>query len=321
MNMAEKMNWKRVLAVVLIASTALIFTGCGAKGKSESDLKSTKTFTGKYIVSAKYAAKQVGKKNVLFVDCRGDKFANKGTVKGAIATTWQDLCTCGPEYGEAGDKDWGKIPSPADLSKRLSKLGMTKTKNIYLVGLTLTGWGDDARVLWELNAAGFTKARIVNGGYEGLVDAGVKTQKGASTPKPAAVKITKINYDHTITTEQLQKNYKDYKIIDVRTKAEYNGATKYDEAKGGHLPGAIFIPYTDFFRDNNTLISKTDIDAMMKKAGITKNDKIVTYCTGGIRSAYIQLVLQMSGYKHTYNYDQSYWRWCRVGKVSTTKVK
>ncbi|MFC2662013.1 MAG: sulfurtransferase [Eubacterium sp.] len=319
--MKKRRTWTAVLAMLLIAATALLFTGCGAKGKSSDELKSKKTFTGKYIVSAKYAAKQAGKKNVLFVDCRGADLAKKGTVKGAIATTWQELCTCGSQYGEAGDKDWGKIPSPSDLSKRLSKLGMTKDKKIYLVGLTLDGWGDDARVLWELNAAGFTNARIVNGGFQGLKDAGVKTQKGASTPKPGKVKVTKINYNHTITTEQLQKHYKDYKIIDVRTKAEYNGATKYKEAKGGHLPGAVFMPYTGFFREDSTLISKKDIDAMMKKAGISKNDKIVTYCTGGIRSAYVQLVLQMSGYKHTYNYDQSYWRWCRVGKVSTTKVK
>ncbi len=319
--MIMKKRWKSVLAVCLIVTTALVFTGCGAKGKSSDQLKSKKTFTGKYIVSAKYAAKQVGKKNVLFVDCRGADEAKKGTVKGAIATTWQDLCTCGSQYGKAGDKNWGKIPSASDLSARLSKLGMTKNKKIYLVGLTLDGWGDDGRVLWELNAAGFTNARIVNGGYQALKDAGVKTQKGASAPKAASVKVSKINFNHTVTTEELQKHYKDYKIIDVRTKAEYNGATKYKEAKGGHLPDAVFMPYTDFFREDGTLISKKDIDAMMKKAGISKDDKIVAYCTGGIRSAYIQLVLEMSGYKHTYNYDQSYWRWCRVGKVSTTKTK
>ena len=54
---------------------------------------------------------------------------------------------------------------------------------------------------------------------------------------------------------------------------------------------------------------------MMTDAGISKDDKIVAYCTGGIRSAYMQLVLEMAGYENTWNYDQSYWRWAVVGEV------
>jgi thiosulfate/3-mercaptopyruvate sulfurtransferase len=318
------MKKKRLIsffAAALAVVMAFGLTGCGSKGTPDSELKSKKAFTGKYIVSASYAKKQVGKDNVLFVDCRGEDEAKKGTVKGAVATTWQDLCTCSSRYGEPCDKDWGKIPEPDDLASRLGKLGMTKDKDIYLIGETLDGWGDDGRVLWELNAAGYTKAKIVNGGYDALENAGVKTQKGASEPKAGKVEISSINYDHTVTTEDLQKNYDDYKIIDTRTEEEYNGATKYDEAKGGHLPDAIFIPYTDLFRENGTLKSKKDIEAMMEDNGISKDDRIVTYCTGGIRSAYFQLVLEMCGYRHTYNYDQSYWRWCRVGKVSTTKAR
>ena len=112
-----------------------------------------------------------------------------------------------------------------------------------------------------------------------------------------------------------QKNYKDYKIVDVRTDEEYEGAKKYNEAKGGHLPGAIHIRYTDLFREDGTLRSQADIDKMLKDAGISKDDKIVTYCTGGIRSAYMQLVLEMAGCKNTWNYDQSFWRWAVVGDV------
>ena len=101
----------------------------------------------------------------------------------------------------------------------------------------------------------------------------------------------------------------------MRTEEEYEGAVKYNEAKGGHLPGAIFMPYTDLFREGGTLRSQADIEQMMTDAGISKEDKIVAYCTGGIRSAYMQLVLEMAGYENTWNYDQSFWRWAVVGEV------
>jgi thiosulfate/3-mercaptopyruvate sulfurtransferase len=156
---------------------------------------------------------------------------------------------------------------------------------------------------------------MVDGGIDAVEEAGAATQKGASDPVAGEVTIDSIDNTHVITTDELMDNYDDYKVVDVRTEEEYKGATKYNEAQGGHLPGAIFIPYTSLFREDGTLISQADIEAVLEEAGISKDDKIVTYCTGGIRSAYAQLVFEMAGYENTFNYDQSFWRWAVVGDV------
>ena len=117
------------------------------------------------------------------------------------------------------------------------------------------------------------------------------------------------------TTEELQANYDEYTIVDVRTDEEYNGAILYNEAQGGHLPGAIHVRYTDLFQEDGTLKPNSELAEMFESAGVDKEDKVVTYCTGGIRSAYTQLVLEMCGYENTWNYDQSFWRWAVVGEV------
>lgn len=309
--MKKSMRW---ISLGLMA--ALLLTGCGKnKGVSDEELVSTDVFEGKYLVTADYAKEHVGDDNVLFVDCRGEDNAKKGTVEGAVATTWQELCTCDESYGKSGDEGWGKIPEASDLAERLGKLGMTKEKEIILLGETLNGWGDDARVLWELVAAGYENVKMVDGGYSAVEKAGAPTQKGASDPTAAEVTIDSIDKTHVMETDELQNNYDEYKIVDVRTDEEYEGATKYNEAQGGHLPGAIHLRYTDLFREDGTLRSKADIEKMLTDAGISKDDKIVTYCTGGIRSAYAQLVYEMAGYENTWNYDQSYWRWAVVGDV------
>lgn len=309
--MKKLMKW---LSVALIA--AFVLTGCGGdKGVSDDELVSQDAFEGDYLVTADYVKEHIDDDNVLFVDCRGADTAKKGTVKGAIATTWQELCTCDESYGSQGDENWGKIPEADDLAKRLGSLGMTQDKELILLGETSSGWGDDARVLWELVAAGYTNVKMVDGGYAAVEDAGVETQKGASEPTAADVTIDSIDNTHVMGTDELLNNYDNYVIVDVRTDDEYEGATKYNEAKGGHMPGAIHIRYTDLFRENGTLKSQADIEKMMEDAGISKTDNIVTYCTGGIRSAYTQLVLEMCGYENTWNYDQSYWRWCVVGDV------
>lgn len=312
MKMRMKKTGALFLTAVLLAGC---LAGCGSKGVPENELVSDAAFEGAYLVTADYVKEHAADENVLLVDCRGADKAKKETLEGAVATTWQEIRTCGESYGKEGDEGWGKIPEPLELSKKLGELGMSKDKEIILLGETLDGWGDDATVLWELAAAGYDNVKMVDGGYSAAKAAGVPTQKGASEPEPADVSIDAIDNTHVMGTEELQAHYDEYKILDVRTEDEYKGAVKYHEAKGGHLPGAIFMPYTELFREGGTLRSQADIEKMMTDAGISKDDKIVAYCTGGIRSAYMQLVLEMAGYENTWNYDQSFWRWAVVGEV------
>jgi thiosulfate/3-mercaptopyruvate sulfurtransferase len=90
---------------------------------------------------------------------------------------------------------------------------------------------------------------------------------------------------------------------------------KYGEAKGGHIKGAVFVPYLDLFQKDGTLKTNDEITAMFEAQGVNKTDRVVAYCTGGIRSAYVQMVLEMCGYETTFNYDQSYWNWCVDNEV------
>lgn len=305
---------KKLRALSILMLLVMLLAGCGSKELSEEE-KGMAAFEGEYLVTADYVKEHMDDENVLIVDCRGEDSAKKGTPEGAIAVTWKGLCTCDESYGAAGDEGWGKIPEASDLEERLSKLGITKDKELIMVGETTDGWGEDARILWELVAAGYDNVKMVDGGFTALKAAEVPMQKGASEPVAGDVTIDELDMTHVMETEELTENYDEYVVLDVRTEKEYNGATKYGEAKGGHLPGAIYFPYLELFKGDDTLKSKEEIVSMLEDAGVSKDDKIVAYCTGGIRSAYVQLVLEMCGYEDTWNYDQSYWRWCVVNEV------
>lgn len=312
-----KQKWMRKGAAIVLAMTmAIAMMGCAGKAPAQSTEETSEpaeSFQGEYLISPEEAAELVGSEDVIFVDARGSKQAIMGTVDGAIATTWQELCTC--QEGAAGDEGWGKIPEAEDLAKRLGDLGLAKDKQIIFIGETLEGWGDDGRLLWEFVAAGYENVKMIDGGYKAAKAAGIKTQHMASKLDPVEVTIDEIDNTHVMETEELQANYDQYVVVDVRTDEEYNGEVLYGEAKGGHLPGAIHVRYTDLFQENGKLKMPEEIIAMFEEAGVNKEDKVVAYCTGGIRSAYVQLVLEMCGYENTWNYDQSYWRWCVVNEV------
>lgn len=199
-------------------------------------------------------------------------------------------------------------PKMAALAKVIKKAGRG----------AITDWNTmraKGRILWELVAAGFPNVKMVDGGYDALVAAGAPIVKGAAAYTPAEVTIEAIDETHLINTDALAADYANYKIVDVRADEEYEGQVLYGEAKGGHLPGAIHIRYTDLFNEDCTLKTNEEIIAMFEAAGLAKTDNIVTYCTAGIRSAYMQLILEMCGYENTWNYDESYYRWCACQEV------
>lgn len=312
---------KKLLSVVLIVvlMSSLTFFACG-KDETKTDSNAgaagatdVVAFEGDYIVDAAYVLENMGSENLLLVDARGEDVAKKGTVDGAIATAWQYLATC--EDGKSGDPMWGTILDEKRLSERLSALGMSKEKEIVLFAEGKDGWGDDGRILWELVCAGYEDVKMVDGGFQALKTAGVPVVKGATKPVATEVTIDGFDFTHNINTEELSANYDSYKVIDVRADEEYEGKVLYGEAKGGHLPNAIHIKYTDLFNAQGMLKSNSEITKMVEAQGIAKTDKIVTYCTAGIRSAYMQLILEMCGFENTQNYDESYYRWAAINAV------
>lgn len=305
----------KVLVLILVLCVALV--GCNSQEPKDVQISAeeqteSKAFEGKYVVNADYVKEAVGKENVLLIDARGADAAKEGTVEGAIAVNWQMLANM---EGKTGDPMWGTVLEPSALSEKLSSLGISNDKEIIVFGMAQNGWGDEGRIVWQLNLAGFENVKMVDGGLSALTDAGLNIVKGAAEPAPSEAVVTKLNEAHNINTEALKAEYDSFKVVDVRAVEEYEGQTLYGEANGGHLPSAIHIKFVDLFKEDGTLKSNDDITAIFTEAGISKEDKIVTYCTAGIRSAYMQLVLEMNGFENSFNYDESFYRWSAVNEL------
>lgn len=302
------MKNKRWIILLCALATLLLSVGCQGNQTTSTESKQDKTaFTGKYMVDASYVKEHLKDENVILVDARGEEAARKGTIEGAITTTWQNLSNM--ENVKKGEYDWAVILEPSALSKKLGELGLSKDKEIILFAEGPKGWGEDGRILWTLRAAGYDNAKMVDGGLSALQAAGLPKSNEVKKPTPVEVQIDPLDRTHVINTKELEGSYKDYKLVDVREDKEFNGEILYGEAKGGRLPDAIQVKFTDLFHADGTLLSNEEITAQFEDKGIKKTDRVVAYCTSGIRSAYTQLVLEMLGYEHTKNYEGSYNTW------------
>jgi thiosulfate/3-mercaptopyruvate sulfurtransferase len=62
---------------------------------------------------------------------------------------------------------------------------------------------------------------------------------------------------------------------------------------------------------NATVKDLAAIKAGLEEKGLSPDDDIVTYCTGGVRSSWLYFVLKLAGYQKVRNYPGSWWEWSR----------
>ena len=99
--------------------------------------------------------------------------------------------------------------------------------------------------------------------------------------------------------------------IDVRRIEEFNGKTPYGSEYGGHLPRAHHLHWASFFDPKGRLVHVNQMRSILTNAGIHLKGPIVTYCTGGVRSAWVYMILRLLNYPTVSNYDGSWWEWSR----------
>ena len=82
-------------------------------------------------------------------------------------------------------------------------------------------------------------------------------------------------------------------------------------ARGGHIPGAVHIEWTEATAGDNVLKpDRRAARACTKSQGVTPDKDVITHCQLGIRAAHTWFVLKhVLGYPNVRNYDGSWQEW------------
>lgn len=257
-------------------------------------------------ISVASLQKAMASKDIILLDARGKDAYDGGHIPGALAISWQELSNMTAEFATP---TWGSVVDPITLGNSIAHLGIDGSKPVVIYADTEKGWGEEGRVYWTLKMAGIEDVRMLDGGINLWNDVSAGLTKEISEGTPVAFEIKALDKTHTITTADLSANYMDYKVIDTRDLDEYEGAVKFGEVRGGHLPGAIHLAYKSLLEKDGQLKSDEALVQLFESLGLKKEDKIATYCTAGIRSAYVAVILENLGYENVVNYDESFYVW------------
>jgi len=166
-----------------------------------------------------------------------------------------------------------------------------------------------ARGLWFLEFYGHPNVKMLDGGFIAWKAAGAPVTTEATPPKAAVFKINERREVLATADDVLQSlNKKEIAILDTRSVGEYLG-THVRAARGGAIPGAIHIEWTDNIAPDGKFKSNDALTAMYEQAGITPEKEVLSYCQGGYRAAHSYVALRLLGFPRVRNYIGSWKEW------------
>ena len=243
-------------------------------------------------------------------DVRGDKDFAKGHLPGALSA--------GDAAAVLRDANAEDFLPTAEVAKILGAAGIDPAKETVVYGSRGTWNAYFGR--YALRYFGGTKVTVYHEGIEGWQAAGLPVEAGAPKPAPIALTLAPNAAVAVSTPEVLARvGNKDVQIVDARTPKEFAGAD-VRALRGGHIPGAVNIPYEMNWSDPETLqklAQKTvgDNRGMSLKAQpelqalyarLDPNKETVVYCQSGARASETAGVLEQLGFRNVKVYDSSW---------------
>jgi thiosulfate/3-mercaptopyruvate sulfurtransferase len=166
-----------------------------------------------------------------------------------------------------------------------------------------------ARAFWALEYFGHRHARMLDGGFTAWQAGGHPV---STSPRPAEPTTwTGTREDDRLATWQDvhdRRDQEDVVVLDTRSLGEYQGTT-VRAARGGCIPGAVHVEWTDNLAPDGTFKPAAELRAMYEAAGVTPDKEVLTYCQGGYRAAHSYLALRLLGYPRVRTYIGSWKEW------------
>ncbi|HXF52080.1 MAG TPA: sulfurtransferase [Dehalococcoidia bacterium] len=257
------------------------------------------------LVTTDWLARHLDDRDVRVVETGTDRATtyDEGHVPGAL---WVDPHT---ELLREGDESSGEVITPQQFAALMSRLGVTPSTLVVAYGDQ--GGRHATRLFWTCRMYGHDAVCVVDGGREAWLAEGRPVTRETPVVTPTAYPVPEPRPGFDITAEEIRDRLgrPDFVVLDVRTPEEYRGED-VRAARGGHIPGAILIPWTATLTEDYHLKPLDELRALFRDAGVTPDRTVAVHCQLGVRASHTWFVLtQALGYRDVRNYDGSWQEW------------
>ncbi len=263
------------------------------------------------LVDVEWLKNNLGKPNLAIIEVDYDPQLayEQGHIPGALLIDWR--------------KDMNKqrirdIIDAKEFEDLMSRLGVSNDTNVILYGDYNNWFATFA--FWVFQMYNHERVQLLNGGRKKWIDSGGELTKEVPKPRTATYRVEKVNLENRIFLDELLKEKigdPELVLVDVRSPAEFTGEItappEYPQEhaqRGGHIPGALNIPWGQAIREDGTFKSFEELKQLYSSKGVTPDKNIITYCRIGERASVTWFVLKyLLGYPRVRVYDGSWTEW------------
>jgi thiosulfate/3-mercaptopyruvate sulfurtransferase len=233
---------------------------------------------------------------------------NQGHVPGSVLFDWKK---------DINDPIRRDILSKQQLEELFSRSGVSNDTTLALYG-DFNNWFA-AFAFWVFKYYGVKDVRIINGGRKKWIEEDKPLSKDIPEYQRTSFKASAPDESVRAYLEDVRKDLgnKESSFVDVRGPKEFTGEilappeypTEHAQ-RGGHIPGAVNIPWGQAVRDDGTFKSAEELASLYESKGVSRDKDVITYCRIGERSSHTWFVLKyLLGYPNVRNYDGSWTEW------------
>lgn len=237
-------------------------------------------------------------KRLMILDARSHNAYLKAHVPDA---QWVDHDRWSKAFGDGGNvSDW---------EREIGNLGISGDDTVVV-------YDDDraknaARIWWILRYYGVKDVRILNGGWLAWQKAELPVEKGETAYESVPFKAQE-QPDRLASTAEVLASLREgnLQVVDVRSLAEHCGTNKLSNARGGAIPGAKHLEWSELIDPKtHRFKSPSEIKKLLDEAGIVLDRPAATHCQGGGRASVTAFGLELMGGQGVQNYYRGWSAW------------
>ena len=196
--------------------------------------------------------------------------------------------------GPPGPAGRHPLPDPAVFGAAMRAAGVSQHRPVVVY--------DDrdataaARGWWLLLYHGHENVRVLDGGYDAWLAAGLQVSRAGPAGKPGDF-TARPGHMPVLDAAGAESMARAGLLLDARAGERYRGEHEPVDAVAGHIPGAVSAPTADNVNPDGTFRSAAELSARFRALGADSGvGPVGAYCGSGVTAAHEVLALALAGF-------------------------
>jgi thiosulfate/3-mercaptopyruvate sulfurtransferase len=186
------------------------------------------------------------------------------------------------------------LPDPVRFQAAMRRCGVGRGRPVVVYDQRDTTAA--ARAWWLLGYHGHADVRVLDGGYDGWVEAGHEVTTEVPRPRPGDF-VARPGGRPLLDAAGAAEVAGSGVLLDARAPERFRGEFEPVDPVAGHVPGARSAPAAGNLTPDGRLLPPAELRARFSALGVREGMPVGAYCGSGVVASSLVLALELAGFQ------------------------